>query len=58
MTDYGSDPKFVEASLEFIGQLPLEVREAVLTYGMMVMACDENINYQESDLIKRILALF
>lgn len=58
MTDYGSDPEFVEASLEFIGQLPLEVREAVLTYGMMVMACDENINYQESDLIKRILALF
>ena len=58
MTDYGSDPEFVEASLEFIGQLPLDVREAVLTYGMMVMACDENINYQESDLIKRILALF
>ena len=58
MTDCGSDPEFVEASLEFIGQLPLDVREAVLTYGMMVMACDENINYQESDLIKRILALF
>jgi len=58
MTDYGSNPEFVEASLKFIAQLPPEVREAVLTYGMMVMACDDNINYQESDLIKRILALF
>lgn len=58
LTNNGADPEFIEASLEFIGQLPSEVREAVLTYGVMVMACDDNINYQESDLIKRILALF
>lgn len=58
LTNNGADPEFIEASLKFIAQLPSEVREAVLTYGIMVMACDDNINYQESDLIKRILALF
>lgn len=58
MTNNGSDPKFVDATLEFVSNFPKEVIEAFLTYGMMIMSCDDNINYQESDLIKRILALF
>ena len=58
MTNSGADPKFVDATLEFVSNFPKEVIEAFLTYGMMIMSCDDNINYQESGLIKRILALF
>lgn len=58
MTNSGADPKFVDATLEFVSNFPKEVIEAFLTYGMMIMSCDDNINYQESSLIKRILALF
>ena len=57
LTNNGSDPEFVDATLKFIGKFSSEIIEAFLTYGMMVMACDDNINYQESDLIQRILAL-
>ena len=57
LTNHGSDPEFVDATLKFVAKFPSEIIEAFLTYGMMVMACDDNINYQESDLIKRILAL-
>lgn len=58
LTNGGADPDFIDHSLEFFSHLPKDVLEAVLTYGMMVMACDDNIDYQESDLIKRIIALF
>lgn len=57
LTNRGADPDFIDATLEFIAKFPSEIIEAFLTYGMMVMACDDNINYQESDLIQRILAL-
>ena len=57
MTNGGSDPEFVEKMLGFIKSMPDKPREAAVKYGVMVMACDDNIDFNESDLIKRLLAI-
>ena len=57
MTNRGSDPEFVNKMLDVIKKLPEEPRNAAVTYGMMVMGCDESIDYNESELIKRLLAI-
>lgn len=57
ITNGGADPEFIEKMLGFIKSMPEKPREAAVSYGMMVMACDENIDFSESDLIKRLLEI-
>lgn len=57
ITNGGSDPEFVEKMLDFIKSMPDEPRGAAVKYGVMMMACDDNIDFNESDLIKRLLEI-
>ena len=56
ITNGGADQEFVNKMLDLIESLPNDAREAAVTYGIMVMACDETIDYAESELIQRLIA--
>ena len=56
-TNQGSDPKFVDATIDILQKLGSETAEAAFSYGMMIMSCDIKFDYRESELVRRILAI-
>ena len=54
MTNYGADPEFVKASIEFIRGLRREDIVNILIFGIAVMCADEKLTVSEQELIEKI----
>ena len=57
MVEDGSDPKFINDTINLIKSFDHDVRVSVLTYGMMFMSCDDYFHFKETALIKRFLEI-
>ena len=57
MVEDGSEPKFVNDTINLIKTFDHDARVSVLTYGMMFMSCDDYFHFKETALIKRFLEM-
>ena len=57
MTNNGRDPKFVEDTLDFLGQFYEKEKIAALMYGVALMCSDRKVHLDEETLVEAILDL-
>ena len=57
VTNGGAAQDFVEESFKFFRSLDKDTRDAGFMYGVAVMSCDDNIDFNESSLIQEILRI-
>ena len=57
MVEGGDDPKFINDTIAAVKTFDPDARLAVLTYGMMIMACDDYIHFKETDIVKRLMRI-
>lgn len=56
-TGGGASEEFRQASLEFFKGLDKESRGAAFMFGVSILSCDNNIDFNEIDLIGEILSI-
>ena len=49
--------KFINDTIAAVKTFDPDARLAVLTYGMMIMACDDYIHFKETDIVKRLMRI-
>ena len=55
-TNYGSNASFVAEMDKIIDNMPTDIKNQTLVFGLCVMACDGKLTVSEQELLNRLLA--